>query len=229
MIKFKINFLNLIVLIFLSACNNKVEIVNDLYVPDAPLIEFSSQTSNSQNYLEDIEDFGNYEIKYIGPTQSKIIIDKNVEIVDNNSSLDSNKQYAVGAKNNVKIVVDTRQTFQEINSRTQNTYKAYPIIITNISKETVRIGMGKNLNLLLLGRKKNGNWKVIDKGTTYTISMLNITLLLLKENELAVSLVGITNGDTEVILKYIMANDAFENIAESNEFSGRINHQFLEN
>lgn len=227
--KFKFNVLHLTALIFLSACNSKVEIVNELYVPDAPLIEYYLESSNTSNYLEYIEDFGNYEIKYIGPEKSEISIDKKVEITNNDNTIASSKDYKVGSKNSVKIVVNTRQVFEEINSNTQNTYRAYPIIITNISKETVKIGMGENLNLLLLGRKKEGNWKVIDKRTNYTISMNKIIDLLLKENQMAISLAGITNGNTEVIMKYIMANDDFENAAESNEFSGRIDHQFLEN
>lgn len=229
MIRSTRNFLYLTLFVLLLACDNKIEIVNQLPVPKTPLIEFSSPNSPTQNYLEQIEDFGNYEIKYIGPNNSKIVIDENAEVANKANYLESIESYEAGSKNTVKIVVDTRQRFQEINSQTQNTYQAYPIIVTNISKETVRIGMGENLNLLLLGKEKDGNWKVIDKGTTYSLSFEKIQPLLLAENQIAISLVGITNGNTEVIMKYIMANDSFENIAESNEFNGRIDNSYLEN
>jgi len=191
----------------LTGCAGKVK--NTYPVPMVQEVGFAQHTFLSNNYLTSVEELGGHQVRYIGRKDS-IIIDEPFTIDR------SIQDYSFPLSNDLKIVVNTHQIVSEINSNTNNDYKAYPLLIENISSKNLRIGSGEELGLLLLAKIKGGNWKVITQSNSYN----GFDPIVLKPNNTAVTFCGITNGKIEADLKYVLPIE--DGMIESNTFSGRI-------
>jgi len=207
--RFKKSLIFLIASFAVWSCEYAIE--NTFSVPTVKELNFANHTFSSSNYISEIDDLGHHKNKYIGHKNEPIILEN---VID---SSNLNLKYKEPSLTDLKVIVNTNQIVSEVNSNTGNDYQAYPIIIENISHDTLAIGTGGAFALLLLVKFDNQNWKVLTKSNYYQ----GLDPVILKPKELAVTFGGITNGMYKATFKYVLIRG--DSNFESNIFSGRLN------
>lgn len=123
----------------------------------------------------------------------------------------------------ITIVVDTAQRVLNADEYIESEsafFEAYPVLITNIGKDTIAIGHGHYLPLITEAKDSTGNWKPIEEKRIYKCGNALGTIIL-PPNEIGLSSTMIYHGNHPTIMRLRMVNSF------SNEFRGNINyHQF---
>ncbi len=101
--------------------------------------------------------------------------------------------------------------------------KSYPVFIKNVSQDTLKIGYGSFINLLIEAKDSIGNWRAIQREYYYPCGT-GLSNYFLPPNEMAITSCKLFHGDYETTLRVVFAWP--ENVC-SNEFSGKINYKQL--
>ena len=121
----------------------------------------------------------------------------------------------------LKIAFDTTQKVSYMNFLPKNYkdyyYNAFPVYIQNISNDTVMVGYGKWLDLILEAKDKEDNWQEIQPRTAYYLNS-SLAKIILPPNEIVLTTIPIYKGDYKTKLRLKIGNNYSE------EFDGEINY-----
>lgn len=101
--------------------------------------------------------------------------------------------------------------------------KSYPVYLKNISQDTLNIGYGDFLNVLIEARDSTGEWRAIQRPYIYFCGT-GLSNYFLPPNEIALTSCKLFHGDYETSLRLVFAWR--ENVC-SNEFPGKIDYRQL--
>ncbi len=100
-------------------------------------------------------------------------------------------------------------------------YQAFPVILFNKGKDSLTVGNGNHLRLILEARNKSGKWMPIEEKYVYMCGTF-LRFITVPPNQIAITSVPIDSGNFKTKLR-LRFNDIL-----SYEFSGSINQsQFL--
>lgn len=151
-------------------------------------------------------------------------IDKNIKTNPYVLDYFENKEYRWYYDTNIKITVDTLQKIKKENIFTNvnvSFFDAYPIIIKSKEKDTIKIGSGNKLPIVLEAKDSIGNWKPIEEQFKYGCGT-GLNGIILPPKTIIVSSVMIYKGNYKTKLRIKLG----ENF--SNEFNGTINYRQFE-
>ncbi len=160
--------------------------------------------------------FANYQLHfgYTQPSPSNGNIDLQKYYID---WLAKKRNYRYGQKANVEIRIDT----------TKKINNSYPILLTNNTKDTIAIGYGNILPLIMEAKDSTGLWKPIEEPFIYSCGN-GIGTIILPPNEVVLSLTAITQGNypTELRLAYgDNHSQAFKGVINYRQFESRYNKE----
>ncbi len=98
---------------------------------------------------------------------------------------------------------------------------SYPVMLANHSGETLNIGFGEYLPLLIEARDSLGNWRPIQEAYRYHCGT-GLTSFYLPPEEILITSCKQYSGDYRTTMRLVLES---ENPAYSNEFYGAINYQ----
>lgn len=104
----------------------------------------------------------------------------------------------------------------QISSKKINNF--YPVLVRNTTKDTIPIGYGSMIPLILEAKDKTGKWKAIQTRFSYMCGN-GVGTIILPPTEIAVTLVPIFKGNFKTQLRVSMGNN------KSNSFWGNINYR----
>ncbi|UKN03713.1 hypothetical protein K6119_09440 [Paracrocinitomix mangrovi] len=138
-------------------------------------------------------------------------------------------------KGQISIYVDTSQYIRgsqekrwidKTDTTVMNYPMAYPVVIENISNDTVYVAYNDIIPIKLEAKDENGFWRPIEEKNMYLCGF-GMTIPYLLPNQIAVTYCRVFEGDfqTKLRLSYTLNNELY-----SNEFTGYINKdQFNKN
>jgi hypothetical protein len=188
-----------------------------------------------QVYPDHWMDFAGYDPLYIGTKKDTLYVfykgnglySPTIEDFDKREySYDERiREYKISSPGQVALTVDTTRyisaypvlmdsTVDGVTYEVPMSYKAFPVIMENKSRDTIKIGHRYTLLLLLEARDKNGKWKPIESYNWYWGP--DSVGVFLPPSQIAVTSVNLTAGKfkTKLRLRY---NNNF-----SNEYTGYI-------
>ncbi len=101
---------------------------------------------------------------------------------------------------------------------------SYPVMLANHSGETLKIGIGEYLPLLIEAKDSLGNWKPIQEAYRYHCGT-GLTCFYLPAEEILITSCKRYRGDYRTKMRLVLES---EDPAYSNEFYGAINYQQFE-
>lgn len=104
----------------------------------------------------------------------------------------------------------------QISSKRINNF--YPVLLRNATKDTIPIGHGSIIPLILEAKDKTGKWKPIQKRFSYMCGN-GVGTVILPPSEIAVTLAPIFKGNFRTQLRVSMGSN------KSNSFWGNINYR----
>ncbi len=135
-----------------------------------------------------------------------------------------NKQYKWYNESKIKIIVDTLQNLKKEDIFSNNNYtffNAYPIIIKSKESDTIKIGIGNNLPIVLEAKDSIGKWKPIEEEFKYMCGT-GLNTIILPPKTIILSSVMIYKGNYKTKLRIKLGENY------SNEFYGTINYRQFE-
>lgn len=217
----------LAILISLSSCDSNK---NKVTKPEKKVIDFKipvvSDTSKSiiiaRNtiWLQD----GNFCPYYLGPWKDSI----NVPYKQNLKKFfvydGARMRYHEPDSVEILLVVDTTKIISDKKMNwgrkgieySIEAYKAYPVFIVNLTNDTLNIGYGDHLPIIMEAMDNNGRWRPIEEPYIYFCGT-GLNDIILPPKEIIVTAAPIDSGEikTKIRLRF--------NKILSNEFSGTIN------
>lgn len=118
------------------------------------------------------------------------------------------RNYKFADKSDIEILIDT----------TKIMYKSYPILLTNNSIDTIFIGYGERIPLILEAQDSNKVWRPIQRDYSYGCGN-GIGSILLPSNESVLTLGPIYNGNFKTQLRLTLGKN------HSNTYTGFINYE----
>ncbi len=100
------------------------------------------------------------------------------------------KKYKYSEESNVEILIDTNSLISE----------SYPVLLKNISTDTIFIGYGQHIPLLMEAKDSLGSWKPVQKKFIYMCGN-GVGSIILPPNEYALTLAPIFNGNYKTLLR----------------------------
>jgi len=116
---------------------------------------------------------------------------------------------------NLFIKVDTTQIINN------DGRKAFPVLIQNITTDTIYVGYGNQVPIITEAKSKNGEWKPIEEQYTYMCGN-GLHSIILPPNEFVLTSELIYSGNFKTKLRIKMGNNYSE------EFNGTINESQFE-
>jgi len=174
----------------------------------------------------------NYKLYFIGKVQDTIFLNPYlnfgpfaVPTKDNQSSEDEEREpdkqlegyflgwterkgYKFPEDSNVEILVDTSNTISN----------SYPTLLKNLDKDTIIIGYGQQIPLIMEAKDSLGNWKPIQKRFVYMCGV-GVGSIILPPKECAITLSPIYNGNYKTEIRLSFGGN------HSNTFYGNINYR----
>ena len=121
------------------------------------------------------------------------------------------RNYLYGQKSDVEIRIDTAKKINH----------SFPILLTNYAKDTIAIGYGDILPLIMEAKDSTGLWKPIEEAFVYMCGN-GVGTIILPPNEVVLSYVPITNGNYSTELRIVFGEN------HSEPFKGNINYRQFE-
>jgi len=118
------------------------------------------------------------------------------------------RDYKYADKSDIEILIDT----------TKIMYKSYPILLTNNSIDTIFIGYGERIPLILEAQDSNKVWRPIQRDYIYGCGN-GIGSVFLPSNESVLTLGPIYNGNFKTQLRLTLGKN------HSNTYTGFINYE----
>ncbi|MCB0514726.1 MAG: hypothetical protein R2798_04390 [Chitinophagales bacterium] len=99
--------------------------------------------------------------------------------------------------------------------------KSYPVFVKNKTKDTLDVGYGEYIPLIIEAKDNSGNWKPIQKPYIYRCGT-GLTNYFLPPNEIIITSCKLFEGDYETKMRVTFG---FDNTTSSNEFKGKMNYK----
>ncbi len=214
-------------LLLLSGCkgdikdktqNSFVKVVNSVVIDT-----FGIENFRLYEYLEQPSwlSTAHYEPYYIGKVSDTLYIHPLFSYQQESYSLDGNerqrsdyfvgwlenKEYKYAEQAKLNIYVDTTN----LNASTCH------VIVTNIDSDTVTIGLGRHLELILEAKDSLDNWRPIQERFRYFCGT-GLKTIILPPSECVVSLAPVYSGNYQTVMRLKMGENY------SNSFRGRMNY-----
>jgi hypothetical protein len=165
------------------------------------------------------------QIRYIGINKEVILVSEKTRNIGKYTGRKQSAAYKTLYKapksKEISIFVDTTHSIIEYSSSKYP--KAYPVILTNTTQQTLIIGESTHVkNLLVEAQNEKGEWHIIEGGYSFFCAN-GVYPTILPKNELLITTAPIYQKGsfkTKIRLRYICADS--ENIF-SNEYMGSIN------
>ncbi len=223
--------------------SNKVEIESNSF----PYLIDTSDFKVSDRY-ETWLATANYDFLYIGRYRDTIMVDYNLRFsqppppppgtdidetyedkTDNSFQgyyLDwlAEKNYKYWEESDIEIRIDTSRIINndDIHVDWDNPYfKANPVMLINKEVDTILIGYGHFVPLIIEAKDSLSNWKPIEKKWTYMCGN-GVGSIILPPNEIVITSAMIYNGDYETDLRLKIGKNY------SKSFSGKIKYRQFE-
>jgi len=181
------------------------------------------------------QESGSYNPLYIGKRKDSIWISNgNIRWVDR-----QNEYFVYGSERDhfpypdssgIELIIDTSKFVFEYamlfeapgnNIAQDKFYKAYPVYVISTTKDTLSIGYGDHLPLILEAVDENGKWRAIQNEYTY-ICGTGLNTIILPPYNFVLTSVPIFKGQFKTKLRL-----RYKNIL-SDDFTGTINHSQFE-
>ena len=99
--------------------------------------------------------------------------------------------------------------------------KSYPVFIKNISKDTLGVGYGKFIPLIIEAKDSLGNWKPIQEPYIYYCGT-GLSNYYLPPNEIVINSCKLFEGNFKTVMRISFG---LSNRIKSNEFEGEMNYK----
>lgn len=153
----------------------------------------------------------NYHPLYIGPYRDTIHVDHALAYSQGNphpltgpgSSPEAaacfrpwldKRSYRTADPSMIVIHVDTSRTIASISHRSRSARKAFPVHLVNRGPDTLEIGYGSFLDVLMEARTEAGGWKPIDERFIYSCGV-GVGRIVLPPGYVAVTSAVVQHGD----------------------------------
>lgn len=145
--------------------------------------------------------------------------------------------------NDLKIHVDTSQIIDSVNRRAipppppppnseeeakpwerklnRGKIKSYPIIMKNVSEDTLSVGYREYIPLIIEAKDSSGNWRPIQEPYRYYCGT-GLPNYHLPPKEIVIASCKLFEGDYETEMRITFG---FDRVIKSNEFKGQINYK----
>lgn len=202
-------------LVLIDTFNNQLQPDTAYSITEAefhPMYMGKKQDSISLNYwIGDIEYATMYWEEYKSPDSN-----------DLNIFVDSTQ--IIGSVNN--FYIPPPLSFEEENEKWKRTFvrgkiKSYPIIIKNNSVDTLKVGYGDYIPMIIEAKDSLGNWKPIQKPYIYFCGT-GLTMYFLPPEEIIITSCKLFEGEYKTKMRIVFG---FERTIQSNEFTGKINYE----
>lgn len=228
-------------LFIITGCDEKNKKVNQINYSSFELVDTSSFLMSYKN--DSITSQANYNPLSIGKIEKtiKLVYDNFNQFEDYFVYLDAPfPTFSMPNPQRIEIFVDTTKTIANVNpykfipppqpnklkkANKVEGYYAYPVFIRNISTDTVWIGYGNYIGLLVEAKDSLGEWKEIEKPFIYHCGT-GLNDIVLPPNYLTVTSTIKYKGRYKTKMRVKTMNN-FENEVYSNEFTGTINYSQL--
>lgn len=171
-----------------------------------------------------------YNFNYIGKLKDTISLGKinfeTLHFINPKKGSKSEKLIRPNAEYYIEWDKENRYTFMkeqkieiQISSKKMNNF--YPAMLRNRTKDTIPIGYGSIIPLILEAKNKNGKWEPIQEKFVYMCGN-GVGTIILPPNEIALTLVPIFKGNYKTQLRLSMGSN------KSNVFWGKINYRQFE-
>lgn len=172
---------------------------------------------------------------YIGDFKKDIILIYKTEKIGNRTyDLLDYDLYKRPDTSSIRIFIDTNRIIGSPMSvweyydkpEYRNSKIAYPVFISNISVDTLNIGLGNILPMVIEAKDENGNWKPIQNEFIYDCGT-GLTIIYIAPNQITITSMKLFHGDFKTKLRLVFGY--FNDKVYSNEIDGYINiEQFKE-
>jgi len=99
--------------------------------------------------------------------------------------------------------------------------KSYPIIVKNLTKDTLNVGYGEYIPLIIEAKDSLENWRPIQEPYIYFCGT-GLTNYFLPPNEIIISSCKLYEGEYETKMRVVFG---FDRMTKSNDFIGKINYK----
>lgn len=213
--------LNIIIILFIAT-------VQLLWAQSPVVIDLTSDKDTCSAFKIDFLKTSNYYLFYIGEKRDTIIVEDAFVRTDDNDyvleigDIEDYGRYQYPEKNEINIIVDTARLVTKF--MYGQTGLGYPVIITNISEDTLQVGATRylgELDMILEAKDSSGNWLPIEKEIEL-MCFFGVYPIFLPPSEISITAVPIFEGTFETELRIKMDQTT------SNVFRGRIDPKQFE-
>lgn len=215
------------ILIGLCSCNsNKNEDKDEniqLFNFKIPIVQDSFKTDRIERNTVWLKN-GNYNPLYIGQRKDSIYISYRPNLKKYFVYNDDKKSYDRPDSSRIILLIDTTKIISDHSmiweddgsNLSTKSYKAFPVFVVNTTKDTLSIGYGDHLPIIMEAMDDKGNWRPIEKRYMYMCGN-DLNGIILPPNEIVITSAPLYKGKTKTKLRL-----RYKNIL-SQEFYGTIN------
>lgn len=130
------------------------------------------------------------------------------------------RDYLFWDSSQIEVLIDTNTLIKDLNydySPNAICAKAYPVLLKNQELDTIYIGYGKYIPLILEAKNKKQAWQAIETRHIYYCGV-GVGRIILPPNEIVLTSCPIYKGDFETLLRLKIGNNY------SKPFRGNINY-----
>lgn len=239
-------YIGLLVLFYLLSCKEGPEQRTRFQHTDfqaTVLVDTFSNKLSRQDFSSLTE--SGFHPMYIGPIKDSLWLNYNSDLVNYRSK--DWESYRSPKTGELEIIIDTSQIIGNVNriyrlpppknktardtlfdyiARLPNRgdIMSYPVLIKNLSKDTLRFGYGEHLPIIMEAKDSTGSWRPIQQRYRYFCGT-GLTIFFIPPREIAISSNVLFKGDFETSLRLAYG---FDGAIKSHSFEGRINYDQFE-
>jgi hypothetical protein len=241
--KRKFTSLLILIIIFVSGCSEKLD--KKQIIETNSIHRIKTTTTNDYSAIKLIDRFNNKLEKdtvfkkteaqfspiYIGEKRDEISLTYKTEKIGNR--IEEWDRYKTPSVGEIEITIDTSRTvgspmgIWEYYKKPEyrNEKIAFPVFIENISNDTLNIGFGDIIPMIIEAKDKEEKWRPIQREFIYDCGT-GLTEFYLSPKQIAVTTMKIFVGNFETKLRLVF--DSPDEKIYSNEIDGRINPEQFE-
>ena len=165
-----------------------------------------------------------YEFNYLGKISDTVVLKNRITFLryDNNKK-NFNENHLKYCTDSEKYVMSRNWNNAKIEIQVSNTSisNSIPVLIRNNNKDTIAIGYGSQIPIVMEALNENYEWKPIQKKFIYMCGV-GLSTIILPPGEIAITLAPVFKGFTKTRLRLVLGNNV------SKPFWGFINKRQFE-
>ena len=228
--KISITIILLLFALFSCKTDNKKQLVKEKTVKENIILSKFPMLLNfdkvdNESFLETDENptwlsTAYYQFFYLGKLSDTITLEDKIYFESHFGYLNPYKEYYIESdkENPHKSSLDTLIELQPNTSIINN--NSFPVLIRNNNKDTVTIGYGSQIPIIMEAIDSLGNWEPIQRSFTYKCGN-GVGSIILPPNEIVITFAPIYKGSYKTQLRLTLGNN------KSKQFLGYINYKQL--